>query len=801
MCGQTMTMWLRRTLLVTLTLAVTGAIASAQPPAPGRAAYERLCSSCHGADGEGAGHAPGFVNVRRPRAPSHAALRELVRAGIPEAGMPGFALPDAELDAIARYVEALRAPAANHPTEGDAGAGARFFNGPGGCARCHMVRGAGGLNGPDLSNLGAERRRAEIELALTDPDRARALRVRGRDDESASGRLVSLRLRDGGTLRGFVRYQSPFDLGLVDLTARFHSLAMTAVAALEVEPSPMPRLQATPAERRDLLAYLTRLVRDTSPAATFRGAATTDVKPAVAAAPETAAFAAIAKPPTGEWPTYHGHLSGNRHSPLDQINLSNVTRLAPRWTFPIPSGQKTLQTTPVVVEGLMYVTAANAIWALDARTGRQVWHYSRPRTEGLVGDPAAGINRGVAILGDRLFFQTDHAHVLALHRTTGHLLWDVEMADFRQHYGATSAPLVVNDLVIAGVSGGDEGNRGFLDAYRATTGERVWRFWTVPARGEPGSETWVGSALEHGCAATWLTGTYDPEARLLYWPTGNPCPDYNGDERKGDNLYSNSVLALDPDSGGLKWHFQFTPHDLHDWDATETPMLVDADFKGEPRKLLLHADRNGFFYALDRLSGELLLAAPFVKTLTWASGIDPKGRPILVPGQEPSPQGTRTCPSVEGATNWPSTAFNPATRLFYLMAQEGCGIFTKQPESWQQGRSFYGGTTRRAPDDPSVKYLRALDIESGKVVWEIPDVGGGIIASGVVSTAGGLVFYGDSTGGTLVAADARTGARLWHFTTGQPWRTSPMTYAVEGAQYLGVVAGATVMVFGVEDGR
>ena len=472
-----------------------------------------------------------------------------------------------------------------------------------------------------------------------------------------------------------------------------------------------------------------------------------------------------------------------------------MARLAPKWTFQVPGARGALQGTPVVVDGLMYVTAANAVWALDARTGRQVWHYSRPRTSGLVGDPASGINRGVAVLGDRVFLQTDHAHLVALHRISGQLLWDTEMADYREHYGATSAPLAVNDLIVAGVSGGDEGNRGFLDAYKASTGERVWRFWTVPARGEPGAETWIGKALEHGCAATWLTGTYDPEARLLYWPTGNPCPDYNGDERRGDNLYSNSVLALDPDTGRLKWHFQFTPHDLHDWDATETPMLVDTEFRGRPRRLLLHGDRNGFFYVLDRLTGELLLAEPFVKQITWASGIGKDGRPILLPGNEPAVGGTRTCPSVAGATNWPSMAFSPITRLFYLMTEESCSIYTKSSEWWVQGQSFYGGGTRRSPGDVSRKYLRALDVQTGKIAWEIPDLGGGILASGLMSTAGGLVFYGDSPGGAFVAADAKTGALLWHFNTGQSWKAGPMTYAIDGTQYIGVAAGSTIMVF------
>jgi alcohol dehydrogenase (cytochrome c) len=742
----------------------------------GRSEYEARCVGCHGADGAGGGHGPSIVDLRRSRATTRADLRTLIRNGVPDAGMPAFALGDAELDAITDYVVLLKAPAADNPIDGDAAAGERFFTGKGECVSCHMVRGQGGVLGPDLSNLARERRTRQIQRALEAPGA----------EPNASFRTVSVRLRDGRVIRGFAKYENLFDLGVQSLDGEYHSFSRDEIAELTRQPSLMPQLEATAREKQDLLAYLTRLTADRSATATLPGSAPTS---------SGAGFDRIARPASGEWPTYHGQLSGNRHSPLDQINVSNIQRLAPTWTFPIPSGQNALQVTPVVTGGLMYVTAVNAVWALDARTGRQVWQYSRPRTKGLVGDPAAGINRGVAILGDRVFLQTDHAHLIALHRLTGQLLWDVEMADYRQHYGATGAPLVVNDLVIAGVSGGDEGNRGFLDAYRASTGERAWRFWTVPARGEAGSETWIGKALEHGCAATWLTGTYDPEARLLYWPTGNPCPDYNGDERKGDNLYSNSVLALDPDTGKLRWYFQFTPHDLHDWDSNQTPMLVDMEFRGQPRKLLLQGNRNGFFYVLDRLTGEFLLAEPFVKNLTWASGIGKDGRPNLLPGNEPTSAGTRTCPSVEGATNWPSTAFSPATGLFYLMAEESCAIFTKSDQWWVQGQSFYGGGTRRSPGDTSAKFLRALDPRTGKAMWEIAGLGGGILASGVMSTAGGLVFFGDSPGGALVAADARSGKLLWHFNTGQWWKSGPMTYAINGRQYIGVTAGSTVIVF------
>ncbi len=520
--------------------------------------------------------------------------------------------------------------------------------------------------------------------------------------------------------------------------------------------------------------------------------------------PREIPFSEIADPIPGDWPTYHGHLSGNRHSPLDQIDTGNVSDLAVEWIFPIRNASR-LQVTPVVVDGTMYVTTANQVFALDAATGREIWHYSRPRTPGLIGDASGGINRGVAVLDDRVFLATDHAHLIALHRRTGSVLWDVEMADHREHYGATSAPLVVKDMVISGTSGGDEGARGFVGAYSAATGEELWRFWTVPLPGEPLSETWVGRALEHPCATAWLTGTYDPEAELLYWTTGNPCPDFNGDERLGDNLYSSSVLALDPDDGTLAWHYQYTPHDVHDWDAQQTAMLIDAPFggvrvggtggtAGAERKLLAQASRNGFFYVLDRLTGELLLAEPFVDSLTWASGIDADGRPVLIPGAEPSPGGVKACPAIEGATNWMSTAYSPTTGLFYVMALEKCNIYTKSDEWWREGESFYGGSTRLVPGEPGKKYLRAIDLDTGDIACEIAQGGPADTWGGVLSTAGGLVFYGDDSG-AFAAADAAAGTPLWRFRANQYWKASPMTYLADGKQYVAIAGGSDILVF------
>lgn len=319
----------------------------------------------------------------------------------------------------------------------------------------------------------------------------------------------------------------------------------------------------------------------------------------------------------------------------------------------------------------------------------------------------------------------------------------------------------------------------------------------MPARpGDPQAETWVGRALEHGCSTAWLTGTYDAGTNLIYWPTGNPCPDYNGDERKGDNLYSSSVVALEPETGKLRWHYQFTPHDLHDWDAAQTPVLVDALFRGQPRKLLLQANRNGFFYVLDRVTGEFLLGQPFVQKMTWASGIGKDGRPRVLPDTEPTPQGNTVCPAVEGATNWMSTAYNSQTRLFYVMALEKCNIYTKSSAWWEPGKSFYGGGTRRVPDEIPRKVLRALEVESGRIVWEYPQVGAAESWGGVLSTGGGLVFFGDDSG-ALAAADAKTGKPLWHFHTNQLWKSSPMTYAVDGRQYIGVSAGSNIIAFGL----
>jgi PQQ-dependent dehydrogenase (methanol/ethanol family) len=761
-----------------LVAAFFGAEAEAQELEAGGALFASRCVGCHGADGAGGEHGPTIVDIgRRDGGRSGQDLRDTIRNGIKEGGMPAFNFSGSEMNALVAFIGALRGPAADHPTTGDAAAGQSLFFGQGNCSSCHMLKGRGGFLGPDLTNVARERRLGQIEQALRRPETL----------TTPGFRPITVRLRDGTVLSGIAKNESNYDLQLQGTDGSLHAFSKAQIDKVTREPkSLMPAVKATGQEMRDLMAFLTRLTNDSA----LSGANTAAEK-----AGGGISFEEIVHPKSGNWPTYHGQIGGNRHMELTEINTANVAHLAPAWMFPAVNAKR-LEVTPVVVDGIMYITTANECYAVDARGGRQIWHYARPLTKGVIGDAGSGINRGVAILGDKVFMTTDHAHIIALSRLTGQLLWDTEMADYKAHYGATSAPLVVNDLVLSGTSGGDEGARGFVDAYRAQTGERVWRFWNMPSKGEPGSETWIGRAIEHGCVDGWLTGSYDPSANLIYWPTGNPCPDYNGDERKGDNLYANSVVAIEPASGKLRWYFQFTPHDLHDWDAVAPVLSVDAQFKGRPRKLLLQANRNGYFYVLDRVSGEFLLGEPFIKRLTWSAGLDAKGRPNVLPESIPTPQGTKTCPAVVGATNWFSSAYDPTTGLFYVMALESCNVYTKSDAWWEPGQSFYGGGTRRAPGETSERFLRALDIQTGKIVWEIPQIGGtgGGGWGGVLSTAGGLIFFCDDSG-AFAAADAKTGKLLWHFNTNQAWHASPMTYAVDGKQYVAVAAGSNVISF------
>jgi alcohol dehydrogenase (cytochrome c) len=492
------------------------------------------------------------------------------------------------------------------------------------------------------------------------------------------------------------------------------------------------------------------------------------------------------------WTSYNGDYTGRRYSTLREISPQNVARLRASWVFH-PGNSERLEVTPVVVNGIMYVTSANDAFALDAKTGRVVWHHQRPISSGLLDDAASHHNRGVGVWRNFVYMETDDAHLLCLDARSGNLIWDIQYADKTKHYGATSAPLVVKDEVIVGTSGGDSGVRGFLEAHDALTGALKWHFWTIPAPGEFGSESWPGDSYLHGGATTWMPGTYDAKLNSVYWTTSNAAPDFAGESRPGDDLYTASVLALNPDTGELKWYFQFTPHDLYDFDANETPVLVDIEENGATRHLLVQANRNGFLYVLDRVTGKFLKATPFVQKLNWATGVDASGRPVLS-GRVPTEQGTSICPSIEGATNWFSPSYNPDTGLFYVMALESCNLAFSKPKPFTPGETFYATGTKRIPDENSQKILVAYSVSEGKVVWRYPQTGRGDSWGGTLTTASGLVFFGDDAG-SLEAVDARTGSPLWHFYTGQSVRASPMTYVVERVQYVSVAFGSDVFTF------
>ena len=478
--------------------------------------------------------------------------------------------------------------------------------------------------------------------------------------------------------------------------------------------------------------------------------------------------AALLKPATNTWPTYNGDYSGRRFSTLDQINATNIHSLTLAWIY---FAHQELKSTPLEVNGILYFTSPDNVWAVDARFGREIWHYYRKSEGDHIGQ------RGVGMYKNWLYFTTPDAHLICLDAKDGTVRWNVELADPKLGYFATMAPLVVRDHIIAGISGDVTDVRGYLESLDPETGAIQWRWYTEPDPGQPGSETWPKDtdALMHGGGMTWMTGTYDPELNLLYWGTGNPNPVLVGDERPGDNLYTCSIVALNADTGKLVWAFQPSPHDVHDWDAVETPVLFNAEFKGKPRKLLAQASRNSFFFVLDRATGEHLVTAPFIDQ-TWASGVDSKGRPIAKPDAAPSPDGALVEPSSDGGTNWMSPSFSPQTNLFYVNSRRIFSVFYRTTEGKAEG---WGGRDRNLWANST---LRALDYKTGKVVWNHELGNGGTIA-GILTTAGHLLFTADNSG-NLLAIDPATGKTLWHLNVGGALLASPMTYELDGRQYL-----------------
>jgi len=505
------------------------------------------------------------------------------------------------------------------------------------------------------------------------------------------------------------------------------------------------------------------------------------------------------------WLTFSGDYTGQRHSPLKQLTPQNVAGLVPQWLFQtdIPGFPgRGLETSPLVVDGVLYATGNNnQAFAIDGRTGRPIWTYRRTLPANFPASVCCGpVNRGFALLGDRLYMGTLDAHLVALDRRTGSVVWDVEVGDLKKANAITAAPLAVKGAVIVGVAGGDFSSRGFIDAYDAQTGARLWRFNTIPGAGEPGSESWPNAeAALRGGGAAWVTGSYDPALNLVYYGTGNPNPDYYGDDRAGDNLYTCSLVALDADTGKLRWHFQFTPHDIHDWDSAHVPVQADITIAGQPRRVVMVANRNGFFYTLDRETGKLLVARPFIDTSNWAKEVGPDGRPIVLDNV-----GTpdKCLPDNHGGTNFQPPTFDPGRGLFFVTAHETCAVWEgrKPTPPIALGVRVPSGGRRLVEGREQWAALRAIDPATGARRWEhryrsYPSTVSLDLTGGLMSTAPGLVFTGDNDG-FFYAFEAATGKELWKFQTGAPvWGSAPVTYMLDGRQWVLTTSGLTFVAF------
>ena len=494
------------------------------------------------------------------------------------------------------------------------------------------------------------------------------------------------------------------------------------------------------------------------------------------------------------WLMYSGNYKAQRFSGLGQIDKGNAHQLQMQWAYQLEALDRS-ESTPLVIDGVMYVTEAPSnVIALDAKTGRPYWKYEHDLPENL-NFCCGRNNRGVAVLGDRLYMSTLDAHLVSLDVKTGNVIWDADVGDEGTGHSKTAAPLIVGDKVVTGIAGGEYGIRGYLDAYDAQTGERTWRFYTIPGPDHPDNRSWSGDSWRTGGSPTWVTGSYDPDLNLVYWGTGNPGPDWNGDVRLGDNLYSDSVLALDGDTGEMQWYFQFTPHDIHDWDATQIPILADAEFGGRERKLMLFPNRNAFFYVLDREDGEFLLGTPYAKQ-TWAERLDENGRPVRAPNTAPSVEGTLVAPAVVGGSNWWSPSYSPRTGLLYVMAYDAEAEYFIREDEYVPGEHFVGGGGQQLEPETYVSAVRAIEPQTGERKWEYqvqPQS-----TSGLLSTAGDLVF-GGTVNGFFFALDAHTGEELWYVSLGSKVHAGPMSYAVDGQQYITIAAGNVIFTFTLKD--
>ncbi len=743
--------------------------------AQGRKLYDQACQACHG--GEAKGDRGPALTGSFSHGSEDGDLFRNIRSGIAGSGMPAFAsLTSDQIWQLTSYLRSLNGPAAapNESVSGDPALGEAIFFGKAACSACHQVNGRGGIVGPDLSGAGKSSAQA-IRLKIVDPNAG----------PRRGPAVVMVKLSDGREIRGLRRAEDTYSLQLVEPSGNLLLLDKARIKEERYEfKSLMPddySKRLTAPEIQNAVAYLKTLEgRDFTKTiqSNLSGGVTYDRLRNSSAEPQN-------------WLTYWGDYQGRHYSALKQIDTSNVRQLQARWSAQLV-GPSMLEATPLVVDGIMYTTGSpGTVVALDARTGLQIWRYQRQ--EKVVNPYGINpFNRGVAVLGNRVFFGTLDDALVALDARTGLPLWEVQIDDTLKGYSITSAPLALKDKIIVGSTGGEFGAPGYVDAYDSATGKRLWRFNTVPAPGEFGHDTWADDSWKHGGAPAWLTGSYDPDSDTLYWTVGNPGPDSDAEIRKGDNLFSCSVLALDPNTGQRKWHYQFTPGDSHDWDATEDVLLVDRPFHGQNRKLLLQADRNGLFYVLDRTSGKFLQATPFVHQ-TWNAGFDADGRPKIVPGTDASPDGSVAYPSGLGGTNWRAPSYEPATGWMYVEYSDAGQRFVRAPQEYEAGKEYWSGRGTPVTNEVSTHGVMAIDPETGAVKWRY-NIANASLGSGVMATGGGLVFA--ATGdGNLIALNSRTGAPLWHFQTGARIGASPMSYSVGGQQFVAISAGSVLYTF------
>lgn len=718
----------------------------------GRTLFAANCSACHGDTGKG-GRGPDLTTGQWKHGGSDDDLVKNITKGIAGTQMPPIPMPAADALAIVRFLRSLAA-VSGEPITGDPARGRAVFDRQ--CRQCHWFAGHGGVSATDLTNVRARRNVTALAKAIAAP----------------------VEITQAGAVTGFTKSDDTFTLQLVDQQQRWRFFDKRQV---KVTTSTIPHTGVSGAGLADVIAFLLTAPMSPEPAAW---------KPA----PDLNVTYARLKNSDAEphnWLHYWGNYRGTHYSRLNQITSANVAQLNSRWTHQF--GGNTIQTTPIVVDGMMFVTGPlNNAAALDARTGRTLWRYTRQLPK-VASHCTVMTNRGVAILGDRLYMATLDTRLVALDARSGNVVWDIEVDDYRKGFSITHAPLAIDGKIIVGVTSGECALTGFVDAYDAATGKRLWRLHTTPQPGDPARKTWQPEkAADYGGAPTWMTGTYDPGTDTLFWMTGNPGPDFDGSVRGGDNLYASCVLAIDPATGKMKWWFQFSPHDTHDWDANQTPVLIDATVRGKPRKLLVTAQRNAFYFVLDRTTGEFLAGRAFTRQ-TWARGLDDKGRPIVIPNTDPTPQGNYVCPDAAGATNWAAPSYDPATGYFIVSVHDACATYTSVTKDPVPGQGYTGGGQELDAKIGHPGAIRALEATTGVTKWNFP-IHTGHHATGVLATAGNVTFA-SSNDGNLIALDSRTGKYLWHYYTGANIITSPMSYAVNGKQYVALASQGALFVF------